>query len=251
MGLYKQQNLLILNTQELHYDFKLKLDKIDSLSMPDFNIAQIDWLLNEAQDVFTKQRYQINNVYQSGFEASQKRYDDLKSLHIKFPLQPALTLTNLSGVYELALSDLEYDYWFLTRATVETFDQDACVHTAIVKMTQSDDLSEALRDPFNSPHGEEIPGNFGRSSSGTGSSLYLYPGTLVLGRAYVEYIKRPRKMYVSAYTYIDGTTTTPQDCELPEHTHSEIVDIAVQLASSITQNPSLAQASQFKLLKHE
>lgn len=235
----------------MHYDFKLKLDKIDSLSQPDFNVAQIDWLLNEAQDVFTKQRYQVNNIYQSGFEASQKRHDDLKSLHIKWPLQPEITLVDLSGVYELDLATLSYPYWFLTRITVSTLDAANCVGTASVQIVQNDDLNDILRDPFNSPYLEGIPANFGRSSSGTGSSLYLYPGDLTLVTAKAEYIKRPAKMYLTSYTYIDGTTTTPQDCELPEHTHSEIVDIAVQLAASITQNPDLAQAYQFKLLKQE
>ena len=241
-----------MTSMEMNYDFKLKVDKIDSLSQADFNIAQVDWLLNEAQTLFVKQRYQLNNNYNSGFEATQKRIDDLSSLHIKFPLQPAVPLSNVGGIYELNLSQLAYKYMFLTRAYVEVMNVDnQCITTANVSLVQNDDLNEALKDPFNSPTFNEIPANYGRSSSGISSSIYLYPGDLLLGNAFVEYLKAPEKIYSGSYTYIDNTPVTPQDCELSEHTHSEIVDIAVELAASITQNPDFVSLKQLKLLKQE
>ena len=47
-----------MDVKSMHYDFKLKMDRVDTLSNPDFNIAEIDWLLNEAQLVFVKNRFQ-------------------------------------------------------------------------------------------------------------------------------------------------------------------------------------------------
>ena len=60
----------MLNVQEMHYDFKIKFNKLDSNDYRDFQVPEIDWLLNEAQEIFLKQRYGINNTTQKGFEGS-------------------------------------------------------------------------------------------------------------------------------------------------------------------------------------
>ena len=100
--------------KELHYQFKLNLDRVDSLANPDFNPAEIDWLLNEAQLIFIKQRMGMNNQKRAGFETSQKRIDDLGNLVIKFPLQPGLSPNEVSpGVLEINLKDTLYPYMFL------------------------------------------------------------------------------------------------------------------------------------------
>ena len=72
-----------MTVQEMHYDFKFKLNKIDSSDYSNFKIPEIDWLLNESMEVFLKQRYGINNTKREGFEATQKRIDDLRNLVIK------------------------------------------------------------------------------------------------------------------------------------------------------------------------
>ena len=48
-----------MTVQEMHYDFKFKLNKIDSSDYSNFKIPEIDWLLNESMEVFLKQRYGI------------------------------------------------------------------------------------------------------------------------------------------------------------------------------------------------
>lgn len=103
------------STKELHYQFKINLDRVDSLSNPDFNAAEIDWFLNEAQLIFIKQRMSMrSNSKQKGFEESQKRIDDLGNLVIKFPNQVGITPSLVSpGIYELPLSALTYPYLFL------------------------------------------------------------------------------------------------------------------------------------------
>jgi len=106
-----------MSTSELHYQFKLNLDRVDSLANPDLNAVEIDWLLNEAQLIFIKQRMGMNNQKRSGFETSQKRIDDLGNLVIKFPLQTAITPTEVStGVFEVSLKNTLYPYMFLLNA---------------------------------------------------------------------------------------------------------------------------------------
>ena len=48
-----------MTVQEMHYEFKLKLNKVDSLDYSNFQVPEIDWYLNEAMNVFMKQRYGI------------------------------------------------------------------------------------------------------------------------------------------------------------------------------------------------
>jgi hypothetical protein len=234
---------------EQHYDFQIKIDKVHSFSKENFTRAEIDWLLNEAQTVFIKQRYGLNNTKRNGFETSQKRIDDLKSLHIKFPLQPGLNpLPHSDGIYEVDLSDLVYEYMFLTRATAEVV-KPACVERATLKQIQNDDLSEVLNDPFNKPDDFSLPFNFGRASDGISDSIYIYTDGQSLGNVYLEYIKEPARINYGGYEYIDGVTYPPQDCELsfPE----EIVDLAVSIASGIIEHPQYVQLKQQKVFAHE
>ena len=43
-----------MTIQDMHYDFKKKLDKIDSQQNKNLLIPEIDWVLNEAQEMFVK-----------------------------------------------------------------------------------------------------------------------------------------------------------------------------------------------------
>lgn len=240
-----------MTIQEMHYDFDLKIDKVASFSREDFNRAQKDWLLNEAQDVFVKTRYSGNNPHKTAAEETQKRYDDLKNLLVKFPDQPALPLTDQGGIYELDLANLEYPYWIFSRGEVQVVHPN-CTVNAGLKLIQNDDLNDARLDPFNKSDDTEVLFNFGKSSSNSSAgSMYLYPGTEALGNITIEYYKKPARMSFGNYVYIDGVTYPQQDCELSEHTHSEIVDIAVKIASGIIEHPNYVRLMQEKVFSHE
>lgn len=238
--------------RELHYQFKLNIDRVDSLSNPDFNVAEIDWLLNEAQLIFIKQRMNpTSNPKQKGFEQSQKRIDDLGNLVIKFPAQTGLTPQNPSnGVYEVPLQNLLFPYMYLLSAWVEAEITPGCIKNIPLKFTQHDDYRYALEDPFNSAGEEFIPYNIGRSSASNNEALYIY-SNYPISKVYVEYIKYPQRVSMGTYPYIDGVTYAEQTLETSPQTHPEIVDIACFLAGSNTQNPEYIQVRQSKLLIHE
>ena len=40
--------------EDMHYDFKQKINKIDSQKYRNLRIPEIDWKLNEAQEIFIK-----------------------------------------------------------------------------------------------------------------------------------------------------------------------------------------------------
>ena len=230
----------------MHYDFKLKMDRVDTLTNPDFNVAEIDWLLNEAQNIFVKDRFGPNNTKHQGFEVTQKRIDDLSTLSVKFPEQGPIPLVLEEGVYEAALTALKYDMMFFLRATVEVI-LPGCTKKVPLKFVQSDDLSECLKDPFNSSSLDYIVYNVGRNSTSATPSIYLYPGGYTLGNLYPEYIKTPSRISYGGYTYIDGTQLVQANCELPEQTHSEIVDLAVLLAAINVENPEYLSLKNMKM----
>ena len=226
-----------MTINEMVYDFKLKADKIDTLSKQDFLPEHIDWFLNQAQEVYLKRYYGFQNPYRDGFEMSQKRIADLASLHVKFPVQPALSLIQHDeNVYELQLEDLLYVPFTITRLQVE-MTKDDCTEKVGTRLSQNDDLNEILKDPFNNSDSGTVPVNYGKSSS-EGTSIFFYPGTHTLGDAYVEYIKMPEKVHSGTYEYIDGVTYPVTDSELPVHTHQDIVATAVELAKLSVEDPS-------------
>ena len=240
-----------MDVRSLHYQFKLNKDRIDTLANQDFNVAEIDWFLNEAQLIFIKQRFGEWNNKNKGFENSTKRIADLAAVTIKYPLQPAIVPALDSGVYEVDLTDLSYPYLFYVSGSVDIVDENSCSANTPLKFMQHDDYRESLRDPFNSPSLEFIPFNFGRSSSDTGSSMYIYPGDYTIPAVYIEYIKYPSRISFGNYVYLDGVTYPEATSELADHTHVEIVDIACQVAALATENPEYIQLRNQKILIQE
>lgn len=238
-----------MTVEEMHYDFLFKMDRVHSQSKEDFNTAEIDWLLNEAQSMYIKRNYSGLNNQIPSFEETQKQIDDLKNLVIKFPLQPGITpIQHGPTLYEVPLISLAYSYMFLIRGTVEVTLTN-CLSVANLRLVQHDDLNYALQDPFNKSSQEEVLANFGKATT-TGASIYLYPSTAI-GNVFLEYIKHPEKISKGDYTYIDGNIYPQQSSELSEHCHQEIVDIATEIASGIIENPSYLQMKTQKVFTNQ
>ena len=102
-----------MTVKEMHYDLSLRLDKLDSLHYDNLLAPEKDVYLNRAQITIIKQRYGLNNSYLQGFEESQKRIEDLKTLVVKAcnssacedPLTPIL-LDSIKGIYRYNLNEL-------------------------------------------------------------------------------------------------------------------------------------------------
>jgi hypothetical protein len=235
---------------EMHYDFKIKADKVDSLRNENFEPFELDWLINEAQLIFLKTRTALNNVYQAGFEKIQKRVDDLSTLLVKFPEQPALSvplLLNSNGVYELKLNRLTHKYFQLQRVEVE-ITKPNCGSKRVRKseFARENNIGNILTNPYEKPSFEwsSVPHQFGRSSDGESASIYFYTNNeFTVSACYPEYLKMPKRVWIGTYNSLDGNYTLPVtptnpvvSSEFPEHTHNEIVDIAVNEAARIIKS---------------
>lgn len=231
-----------MTVREMHYSFKLAKDRLDTLVNQDFNPAEIDWLLNEAQLLYVKRKYNPT------FEVTEKVIKDLGNLVIKFPEQQPIAPTLVDGVYELNLSSLKYDHLYVISAYANVTEPN-CTYKTILKPISHDDYLDALRDPFNKSSKEHILYNYGRSSDNVGTiSMYLYPDTTqTVTNIIVEYIKAPSRISLGTYTYIDGVQYPETTSELSPHVHIDIVDLAVVIAATNIESPEYIQLKTMKL----
>lgn len=158
-----------MRIEQMHYNFKLGLDRVASNDRPDFMPWEIDEYLNNAIWVFLKNRYNLDET-RKAFEVNQYRISELSNLHIKSPeLQPAVTPISLgNGRYEVRLNDLGnningqyFRYLFLTSAKA-TIRKDLCTKKITVNLYQTDDN----KTYFNQPDWDwgELLAMFGKST---------------------------------------------------------------------------------------
>lgn len=242
---------------EMHYDFKVKVDKVDSLNIDSFNDAEIDWIINYAIDVFVKQRYGITNNKQYGFEVIQKRIDDLRTLHKKeYEITPTLYKTDLyeaplNQIVDPITSNVLDNYWFTTRLRVD-IRKGQCDKNVGVKQVQTDDLNKALGYSFYGPDfnwGRVIATfNSASDSVNESGSIFLNTKDFEVVKVYIDYIKKPETVWLGTYTNITGildpNIDNPVDCDLPNSTHSEIITLAASLALGLISDPNFMQLKQ-------
>ena len=60
-----------MSIKRMHYDLKVKLNKVDSQQYRNLLIPEIDWALNEAQNIFIKniaEPRKMQQMFDFGFE---------------------------------------------------------------------------------------------------------------------------------------------------------------------------------------
>lgn len=227
-----------MTIKEMHYDFKKKLNKIDSQQYKNLLVPEIDWVLNEAQELFVKMVAKPRMRSYLGFEINQRTIDDIRTLIVN---NQCLDVSNDT----VTLPD---DYWHYVRAEVEMSKENCIGIKAKFHVRQHDDEFE--NSPFDKSSFEwrTVNGVFFEG----GIKLYT-DGSFSNDRFCISYIKRPRYIH-NAEDFRNGTYNLPSgtaltgtvDSELPDHTHREIVDIAVLIATGEIQ-ASDYQTKQAKL----
>jgi len=214
---------------EFHREYKIAMDKVDSSAYSEIKPWEVDYFLNEAQDRFVKTRYGKNNIYQEGFEESQKRTDDLKRLTMtKFTEVSVHADLNFFGdlIYKADLDSLFDDEGLLTAASDEYMfyiksiayvNKGNCGAWRKVNLVQQNDLTVLMDDPFNRPTPDNVIIYF------EDGDIFCVCGSASIDKFQVTFIKRPVQMNIGSY----GEPTS--ECELSEHTHREIVQMAVTI----------------------
>mgnify|MGYP003680687689 CR=1 FL=1 len=216
----------------MHTEFKFLMDKIDSASNPLFLETEIDRLLNIAQDKFVTKRAFGNNPRRTSFEEDQKRRDDLRTLIVQ---------DNLTAIDDPINAKPNSQHFSLPNNYRHAINEEASVfdtrisnsfRRVSVKPITHDRYNKIIDDPFNKPHKNTVyrlgfgdNGNICELVHGEDQKISLY---------YLRYLKEPLQI------------ASGQDCILPDHTHREIIRMAVVEALEGIESPRY-QSSKIEL----
>lgn len=221
---------------QAHRSFRFGMDKMDSLNYPNFQPEEIDLLLNQAQERFIKQRYGDNNIKRTGFEQTEKRTEDIKEVIFTVQMIPTVPAFVDNSVYNAVNFDIsEINHWFTVWDKV-IMTCTACNGTvnrpvatyglgpsnqvingveAEVRAISHLEYEKSRKDEFKKPdHTKVFKLMFG-------GIIEIVPPTDCTVLYYImRYIRKPVQVSLA------GNITF----ELSEHTHQEIVDLAIQIA---------------------
>lgn len=221
-----------MTVREMHYDFKQKLGRIDSQENRDLKVPEIDWKLNEAQEIFIKMIAEPRAKSPYGFEVNTRTINDIRTIVVNqqdVDSLPAVPFDKSSFTVTLP-----QDYWFLVNINILA-SRDKCINILMYdsQCVQHDDKTES--SPFNRSSFEWRVANYRFIDKGI---RIFTDGTFTIVKVGFEYIRIPRIIH-NAQDWTGGTYNTlgevtltgSQSCELPEGVHREIVDMAVLLAA--------------------
>jgi|SRR5688500_14389610 len=232
-----------MNMREMHYDFKQKLNKIDSQKNRNLQVPEIDWKLNEAQEIFVKVIAQPRLRSQLGFEINQRTIDDIRTIVLNQTPANNNCIQTFNFGDDSFLAQIPEDYWFFVGGKVYAT-KDSCVNVrlSIRPVTHDDehDVSVFDRSSF-----EWRIANIRFNKDGI---KIFTDGTFDINLLCLNYIKKPVRIHNAQdfhngqYEWPDGTLLSgTQACELPEPVHGEIVDLAVLLTSIDINSPDTQQ----------
>lgn len=218
---------------EMHYDFKIKINKVDSEQNRNLLVPEIDWTLREAERIFIENIANPRQKSYTGFELNQRTRDDIRTIVVN---------NDDSSIYQTVtnnISSLPSDYRHFIRGYVNISKGNCTDKKARVFIRQHDDEFEESPFDRSSFEWRTVNGVFFEN----GVKFYT-DETFTIDKFFVSYIREPRLMH-NAAKYRGGTYNLPSgqvltgsvDCELPKHVHGEIVDIAVLIATGQLQIP--------------
>lgn len=215
--------------KDMHYDFKLKFNKIDSQQNRNLLVPEIDWFLNEAAKLFVASIAMPRLRRVLGFETSQRNIDDISPIVVNDD-NNWITVTNNS----VALPD---DYWYHIKSRVNMTKGKCKDVIGRVHIRQHDDMFEESPLYQSSFEWRHVNALFY-----DGGMKYFTDGSFTINSVCISYIRKMAYMHnaegfrPTGYKLPNGELLTGYvNCELPIPTHSEIVDIAVMLASGSIQ----------------
>lgn len=226
-----------MTIQDMHYDFKKKLNKIDSQQNRNLLIPEIDWTLNEAQELYVKIVAFPKKYEYLKFEIGQRTIDDIKTI-----VEPSHCIDVIDNV-----APLPDNYWFFVDGKAYMNKGNCTNIEGNLFIRQHSDSFEDSPFDESSFEWRTVNGVFDRTG------IRVSPKDFRVTKLCINYLRKMKYIH-NAQEFRGGQYKLPsgqilsgsQNCELPEHTHREIVDIAVLLATGEMQIPDY-QIKQNKL----
>lgn len=224
-----------MDIRGMHYDYKQKLNKIDSQQYRNLKVPEIDWKIREAIDLFIKLVAEPKFRNNLGFETTQRVIDDIRTLVVN---GEELSLSLYGTDSYVAILPDDYSYYISTDAMFIK-KGDCTLRADKIYVRQHDDEFEI--SPFDKSNFDWREVNITFFEEG----IRIYTdGQFTIENFNINYIKQHPLVHNAqdypggTYTMTDGTVLTgSQDCILPKHVHSEIVDLAVLLTTVDLQMP--------------
>lgn len=221
-----------MNAREMHYDFKQKLNKIDSNKFRDLVVPEIDWKLNEAQELFVKITAQPKLRKSLGFEVTQRTIDDISTIVINQTVANGQSLTDFGD--NSLQSSLPDDYWFFVNAKVLATKGTCTDQLLDTRPIQHDDNAHA--SPFDRSSFRWKVANIRFIKEGI---RVFTDGDFIPSKIILDYLRKPRIIHNAqdweggSYDPLDGgaTLSGTQSSELPVGVHRDIVDLAVLITA--------------------
>jgi hypothetical protein len=199
-----------MTISEMHTAFKLELDKIDSLQYPSFTSNEIDYWLNQAIRRFVKTRYSGTNYKREGFEQTQKRIDDLRTI----VREVTVTCTATEAIKSIGEATIDSyvltngfsnsiftaaPYWLsLGEEVLLTIGLATTIRQGVTEVT-ADEYRSEIDNPYSSfrlHYGNAKPLRLFYNDT----IEFISDGNYVVTSAYVRYIKQPVPVNYTATT---------------------------------------------------
>ena len=218
-----------MTVQEMHYALDQGLQKVASSVYDYFLPEESDFWLNRAQERFIKQRlHPEGDPKKLGFSKNEKRLDDLRML-IEVDYTDDVAPSAAADAVDF---DLPTDYMFLVNARVSVYI--ACGGEVNISSTETS-IERDLRivSQADAYHLQQNP--FGKTSPSFPLGI-MFEDTIrvfqtsekfILETLYLDYIREP----------VSISLNTNVNCELADHTHHEIVDLAVKSIIEAIESP--------------
>ena len=223
------------------YKFGIQINQFDTALRLDTD--DILWWLNRAQERFVKQRYELLDPLKRKARQEQNLFDDIRTFVVKNKQLPAYfdwTDSALNGIYE-DTAELPDDYMHLLSIRtlvnyrfpelhwhvvggkrVPEAEQNYKQRMSLSRFSQTDDIYELLTDPFN----QTKPNSPLTDVNDNTVTIYTNK-TFVVNDVIINYLRRPKLLTTD--DVIPENPKFTNNSELPDHTHEEIIDLAVTL----------------------
>lgn len=234
-----------IKATRLQDEVRRKLNRKNSEYGRKISVSEMDLILTEAYHIYVENRVAL-------FEVNSNVRQELRQLEVKN--QPLTTIPDKTNNLNY-LAEFPDKYYRVTRLHVQA-KKEGCGEKELKGIiVQTDDLNEALRDPFYKPsfEFEEILYDEG------GEYLHLYTdGTFRVKKVFIDYLKKPGDIRTPSLVkgkYIDSDGNeikADQDLELDSTFQMrKIVDIAAAIALRDLGDINDYQAQVNKILQLE
>jgi len=221
-----------MTAREMIVRLRSVLNKVDSRKYENLRIPALDSALNDAVITFVKFVTQPRIARQLGYESSGRSIHDIRTLVREYNSTPIPDSDGLSSTLTLP-----EDFLFYAKCRSD-IKKGECTKNVLCTYV---DLDDDENDELSVSNFNWQVLNVRLTDKGLS---FLHNGSFIVSTTRLTYLKQPAYIH-NAQDYGDGTYTTgggvvltgSQDCDLPDHTHIEIVRLAALLLSGDLQMP--------------